>query len=355
MSKKNQTQEIIDANTFSLDLLTFDGPDDSDMWTDQYPFIQWNNREKAWEFPLKYWAGTEIETAHELIEVDHGEDTEYGFLLPEINVSIVAWRFTWERQGADGQMEYSATPSFTSGERWSKRYNFLAIVQEVGSDDPAIITAKGYTGEYLYNALNQGRKRTLKMVRKLTGKDFPGYLFWTTLAAGEKRMAGKDKKSPIYPPAPIAFNISELDQDGIANLIQSLYIGDELASLIGGSLYSEGQKWAVDVPERLALSARSEGAEIAAEILPGGVLWLPDLADRKKSDWIDCGMSIPDLFDHREHASNAFAKVLRSQGLANAAPPNQWEAWRTELERRWAEKFTRNEAEEVEQFLANGG
>lgn len=351
-AKKEANEVIFNPDEFlnNVGLDNFNGPDDADLWADQYPYIQWNNSAKQWEFPLKHWAGSNIETDHELIEVDHGEETEHGFLLPEINVSIVAWRFTWEKLGEDGKMVYSAQPIFNNGEKWSKRYNFLCLVRETGDDDPAIITAKGYTGEFLYNALNQGRKRTLKLARKLTNKQFPGYLFWIPLAAGNKRVVGKEQKSAIYPPASMAYDIHELDQEGLANLLSALYIGDEFKGLIASYLFDEGQKWAVDIPQRPALSAGE--TEPKAEILPGGVLWLPDLSDKKRPQWIELALSIPDLFNERTHASNAFAKCLRDNGLGNASPARQWEAWRTELEKRFTEKAVADEAIETERMLA---
>ena len=359
MSKRKNEDLIIDDQSNPLALLEgleFDGPDDSDMWTDQYPFIQWNNSEKKWEFPLKHWAGTQMEQDYELIEVDHGQEIEHGFLLDTIHISVVAWRYTWECQGDDGKMVYSLKPDFDSGQRWSKRYNFLCLVQETGDDDPVIITAKGYTGEFLYNALNQGRKRILKLARHLTGRQFPGYLFWLPVTAGEKRLVGKKDKSAIYPPAPVIQDISELDTDGLSNLLNSLYVGDELKGLLTGYLYQDGQQWASENTDRLqVLPAGGDNQSSLAEILPGDILLLPDLSNRKRSEWIECAMSIPGLFDHRSHASNAFAKALRDRNAGGVSLDRQWDIWRADLERRWNEKKADDDAVQVEMMLQNGG
>lgn len=353
MSKPKNKQEKQQEIIFDLATMTLDIPDDGDMWTDKHPFVQWNNREKSWEFPLKYWAGSTIEMEYELVEVDHGAEVEHGFLLDTIHISVIAWRYTWERPGEGGRMIYSASPDFEASNEWSKRYNFLCLIRETGDDEPTIITAKGYTGEFLYNALNQGRKRTLKLARKLTGRQFPGYLFWIPLTAGEKRMVGKEQKSPIYPPAPIAYEVNELDTEGLSDLLQSLYVGDNIKALFASYLYTDGQTWATEITGRLEALPSGKEKPIA-EILPGGILWLPDLSKSKRGDWIDCAMTIPDLFQHHSHASNAFAKVLRSQGLGGASQDRQWEAWRVDLERRWNEKLETDEAVAVEMQLRNG-
>lgn len=336
--KVKQEEILIDPLGFLDD---FDGPPDDEIWAEQYPFVQWNNRERKWEFPLKHWAGSAIEAEYDLVEVDHGSETEHGFLLDTIHVSALPWRYAWERQGDDGRMIYSAQPNFDNGERWSKRYNFMCLIRETGDDTPVIITARGYTGQFLYNAINQARNRILKIAQKVTGRRFPGYLFWIPLTAGEKRLVGKEQKSAIYPPVPLAYDVGDLGEEGVNDLLRALYIGDELREVVAGYLFSEAQSWAIEPGQQQALLQAGSNEEPRAEVLPGDVLWLPDLSAHSRPNWIECAMSIPNLFDNRSHCSNAFAKVLRSQGLANAPLDRQWEAWRTELEKRWAEKLAK--------------
>lgn len=355
MTKQKKNDVILNEELDGLDgLADFAGPDDSDMWTDQYPFVQWSNNEKKWEFPLKHWAGSRIESEHKLVEVDHGAEREPGFLLDMIHVAVVAWRYTWERMGNDGRMVYAAQPDFEGGQKWSKRYNFLCLIRETGDSDPCIITAKGFTGEYLYNALNQGRKRTLKIAQKLYGKRFPGYLFWIPLVAGDKRMVGNETKSAIYPPVAVASEISEADTDGLANLLSALYIGADLKELFASYLYDEGQKWVEDVPQRLALT--SGEPEAKAMVLPGGVLHTPDLSEAKVTEWMKMALSLEiegrPLFDHSSHCNNAFSKMLRQKGLDRSPDISaKWEAWRDELQRRIDERIGSEEATQTELML----
>lgn len=364
MSKQSKAakNEVIlndDSNNPLGFLDQFDGPDDSDLWQETYAFVQWNNRAKAWEFPIKHWAGTAIEANNEITEVDHnnGVDTEHSVLIDIIHVSVIAWRYTWEKPNLDGKPTYALRP--VEGEKgWRKRYNFLCLIKESESDEPCIITARSFTGEYMYNALMNFRKKILKTAQRASGNKLPGYIFWTPLTAGEKLMVGKEQKSAIYPPVAIVDDVSELDDEGIANLLQSLYIGDELAAVIRGGLFTEGQSWATEHRDKLQLpSGNNVGTvDIQAEVLPGGMLYLPDLSKEKRAKWIDCAMTIDGLFNSPTHASNALSKCLRdNRGKYSSNDTVQmWEVWRVELEKRVAEKHETDEAVERQAMLAAG-
>lgn len=352
MSNQDLMIDIFDFN--------FDGPDDADQWQSQYPPIQWNNKEKAWEFPLNHWAGTAIESGHEMVMVDHGENDEAGFLLPVINVSVIAHRSVWETQGPEGDMIYSQNPDFSAA-RWSKRYNFLVVCQEAGTMEPCIITVRGYTGEALFDAISQGRKRTVNMVKQLTGKALPGYLFWLTLSAGAKRMVGKEAKSAIYPPACLAHDISGLDKQGLIALLQALYVGDALRDMYTAGLYDQGQQWSTETPRVNALPAPAAVPQIEAgqrrmvEIDDAGTLIFDDLSASGKGAWIDCAMEIPDLFKDRGQAMGAFATAMRVKGLSGIPPsPEQWAAWREWLTGKWYEKMDELESVRREAELRGG-
>jgi hypothetical protein len=74
---------------------------------------------------------------------------------------------------------------------------------------------------------------------------------------------------------------------------------------------------------------------IKAVVLDDESLHIPDLSEAKEKDWITCAVSIPNLFGHRNHASRAFAKVLRDKHLQRAKPAAKWEAWKAEISERW--------------------
>lgn len=364
-AKKNAKakQEVIlnnDENPLGF-LDDFDGPSDDELWAETYNYVQWNNPERKWEFPLKHWAGSAIEQNYEISEVYHnnGQDTEHSVLIDVIHISVVAWRYTWEKfNEADGKMMYATRP--VEGEAgWRKRYNFLALVKEAETDEACIITARSFTGEYIYNAIMQFRKKILKLASRMSGgKRLPGYLFWIPLTAGDRVMVGKEQKSAIFPPVAMVDDISELDDDGITYLLQSLYIGEDLKSLIAGQLFNEGQQWANEYREQAQLGggdAKALPVSAEAIVLDGGLLYMPDLSAEKPPKWIDCAMSIPGLFNHREHASNALAKVLRQNrhktGNDMAA---QWEVFREDIERRYAEKVDLESSIEREKLLREG-
>lgn len=359
-TQDTQDQEVILENDPLSFLHSFVGPDDSEMWADRYPIIQWNNPEKKWELPIKYWGGTRLEQEHEAVEVEHdnGQSIELSILAEELNIAVIAWRYSWEKRTDDGRKIYTA--QFPEGEEgWNKRYHFLCLLKEAGTDEPALITVRGHTGEFLYNAIYQFRRRITKLAARASGdnRTFPGYMFWIPLVGGEKRMVGGDKKSAIYPPVAVVNDISELDDEGVATLLQSLYIGDELMAIITGDLFNEGQAWVDEHKQRLLTGSNGSTPgqqSVKAEILPGNVLVLPDLSDGEPRDWIACAMSTG-LFDEESTASSAFARVLRRRpGLIKKPGSEQWAAFQAELEKRWQEKVEREEAIERERMLQAG-
>jgi hypothetical protein len=332
-----------------LDFLDWQAPDDH-LDPEQYPWLQWNNSAARWEFPLEHWGGTKIDTENETVEVVHnfGQDTEPGMLLDCIHISVIAQREVWEGEDEAGKRFYSAV--YEKGMR--KRYNFLVIVQEAETFDLAVITARSYTGGYIKNAIKQHRSTVLKLASKMAGGTrFPTYMFWLPLIAGEKVYVGSEKKSEIQPPMPIYNDLSALDQQGTIDLVKSLYIGNDLRDAIQEYLFGQGQAWVTEA-QQMRLQATNDAN---AQILPGDVLYLPDLSDKRPPAWINCAAGIPGVFDNRQHASNAFAKLLRDKGLGSALAQQQWEAWREEIERRFNDKAAEREAIETQRMLQNGG
>lgn len=327
----------------------FNGPSDTDQWEGDYRVIQWNNSQMMAELSQRNWVGSEIEINYPLVDIEHGETGEVnepGFLLETINLSIFAHRSIWEAKGADGMM-YTQTPAFGNGSpKWNKRYNFLAILQEAGDYEPVILTAKAHTGQFIYKAISQARKRTIGLVQRLTGRDLPGYLFWITLASpGKKgkRIVGSEIKNAIYPPVALAHDISKLKKPGIIALLKSLYVGDDIRDMYTSGLYEQGQAWAeqAQVQALLPAPAGNETPETDAtdaQILADGTLWLPDLSAATPRQMKDCGFSTG-LFEHQNHADRAFSKSMRDKLIPSDSPILQWEVWRVELENRQAKKL----------------
>lgn len=330
MSKQKQ-ELILGDDDGGLGFLDWQAPDDQ-IDAEEYPYLQWSNEEKAWEFPLKHWAGTQIDQDHktDIVLHDSGQSEEPGMLLNIIHIAVIASRTTWEKW-EDGQRTFSAT--YQAG--YSKRYNFMVIVREAESNEPAIITMSGYTGGYLESAIRAHRGSILKMASKLAkGVRFPDYMFWLPLTAGEKVFVGKgEKRSAIYPPVTVYNDISQLAQSGIVDIVKALYIGDTLRDQISDFLHPQGQEWAAE-HQQGQLPAPQDGPAL---LLPGGILVLPDLSARSEVQWINMAFEIKGMFNARRHVGNAFLDMLRKKGLEGATKAQQWEGWRDELKARAAE------------------
>lgn len=334
MAKAKEVEQEVEvilndgADDDGLDFLNWQAPPEQ-LDADSYPYIQWSNDHKMFEFPLKHWTGTVFEKDYEIAEIKHrqGQEIELGALVPQIHVAVIAYRTAWEQE-EDGRKIYSADyqPGMT------KRYHFFCLVKEADTLEPAIITLHGYTGQYLQGALKVHQKTILKMASKYAGGNkFPLYYFWIPLQAGGEAYVGKEKQSKIFPPAAIY----EIDGMTEPEILKALYIGNEYRDAIQNYLYNESQGWIDDrEQQQLRLTAGST-VSTQAEILPGGILVLPDLSDQKRETWIDLGYSIPGLFEDREAASKAFSKMLRTKGLTRDTRADQWEAWREYLEERF--------------------
>lgn len=356
--KKNQRTEEVevilnDDNPDDLGFGDWQAPDDQ-LDAEIYPFAQWNNNEAKWEFPLEHWGGSLIDQNYDTVEVAHdfGQSTEPAMLVPVIHIAVIAQRVTWEKNEPDGKRVYSAT--YEKG--MHKRYNFLCLIKETESPDPVIITARSYTGSYIQNAIKQHRSSVLKMASRLTkGMRYPTYMFWLPLVAAPKKvLVGGEKKSPIQPPVPAFEDLAGISQAGITDLVKSLYIGNEYRDIISEYLYPEGESWANEY-QQLQLAA-GNGGDISneAQVLPGGILLLPDLSTKKEKEWVTCAMSIPGLFTADQHASNALGKFLReNRHLSNNA--DKWEAFSKEITARFDEMTENNRTVEVEMQLQAGG
>ena len=337
-SKKTQDQEVFEG----LDFLSgFMGPDDSEMWPEKFRRLQWNNNEKAWEAPSKFWAGTVLESSSKIVEIDHGEKSEPGTLHKALNFAFIAQREMWEREGLDGRIEYASRyePDFSS------RIHFLALVKESEESMPVVITVGGYTAATMQAQYAQYRNAIRNATMTLQGRAAPGYLFWCEMQAGEKQMVGKEKqKSAIYPPTAVMPDLL----GSLVEALEALFIGNHLANLIASALYSEGQQWAQEQP-LLPAQASNGNDNSMVEVLPGGVLvFREDVTDWRKM--IKCALDLG-LFTEETDASRAFAKFSRKNLLARSEPGKQWERWQTHLQEMYIEHLERAEAIQREQEL----
>lgn len=328
-----------------LDFLNdFAGPDDSEMWPEKYRRLQWNNQEKAWEAPSKFWAGTILEaSAKKITNIDHGDREEPGTLHSTLTFAFLAQREMWEREGFDGRIEYSAhyEPGFKS------RVHFLVLVKESEEIAPVVVTVGGYTAGSMQAQYSQYRNAIRNTTATLQGRPAPGYLFWCEMTAGGKQMVGNDKKSAIYPPTAVMPDL----HDSPAEALQSLYIGDTLATLISNALFSEGQQWAQDHPQLLT-DGRANSNSTLVEVFPGGVLeFKEDVTDRGKM--IQAALDL-ELFTGETEASNAFSRFLRAPGilLARASAAEQWVGWQAHLTELYIEQLEAAEIVERQQMLA---
>lgn len=335
---KQQDQVLVNDDMDGLDFLFSGdvGPDDSDLWQERYKIIQWNNEEKHWEFPLKHWAGTFIEQNFDVQDILHnmGQATESGMLVPEISLSVLSYRTTWETY-QDDKVIYSPKPG--NDGKWSKRYNFLVMlkVEDWVCDEPCVVTIKGHTGAFLESGLNGYRKKMIQAGLALSGNKMPGYVYWCALIAGDAQLVGKKEKSKIYPPTPLVDSMTDLDNEAIAVLLRTAYIGKELHERIKSALFDEAESWRTEHINAPQLgSGEPESKEVT--VFGDGVLLFPDLSRSNKETWLECAMSIPGLFNHSRHAGNALGKVLGKVGYS-APKADQWEAFRTDLERRYNE------------------
>ena len=357
MTRKKKVEEVEvilnDAPADTLSFLDWQAPDDQ-LDAEVYPFAQWNNNEAQWEFPLEHWGGSQIDQDYDTVEVAHdfGQSTEPAMLVPVIHIAVIAQRMTWEKIELDGKRSYSAT--YEKG--MHKRYNFLCLIKETESPDPVIITARSYTGSYIQNAIKQHRSSVLKMASRIgRGTRYPTYMFWLPLVAATKKvLVGGEKKSPIQPPVPAFDDLTSISQAGVTDLVKSLYIGDEYRQIINEYLYPEGQTWAKEYQQLQLTGGNGNGVSNEAEVLPGGVLILPDLSKKGPKEWVTCAMSIPGLFNVDQHASNMLAKFLRSnRHLSNNA--SQWEAFSEEVKARFEKMTEEQRVNEVEMQLQSGG
>lgn len=323
----------------------------TDIWGSRYLPIQWQNPLGLWEAVLELWGGSMLELLHEVSQVRHGSKMIDGFLLESISIAPFAIKIHWGYKDASGKYIMAKEP-LDKINPWRSRVHILALMKEAEDLTPVIITAGSNTGKHLLANIGAGQRRIKNMLKRIGRPNVPAYLFWMEMVAGKPMDVGEgEETSTICPPvAPAPQDIHKMTPKAIAKYLTDLYVGHNIRDLFNDGLLAEGQEWSVKQPERLVLSDGNGGngnalpapSEINVSVLPDGLLWFPDLSAAKQPAMIDCGFSAPGLFEHREHAANAFAKVVRENRLGGADNATQWEAWRVEIEACWADKMAQD-------------
>lgn len=345
-TKKNQTKtpepEVIFGDE-PLKFLNWSGPVVDLLEADGWRYVQWNNdREGLWEFPLKHWAGTTVvEKFGPVEDIEHGLDEvviEPGVLTSGIHIAIIADREVWERK-IDGKRVFSTT--YQKG--MSKRYHVLAIVKESDIMEPVILTVRGYTGDYLRQAIRAYKQTILTSAITLAGgRPLPTYMFWANLQAGDVQRVGSSKKSRIHPPSLVIPETQDF-----AGLLDDLYVGDDLMAMIDGLVLTEYTTWSEAwQPQNLleATNGTDEDIKLVANILDGGELEPVDLSGYDKGDWMRFAVSTR-LYEDTTEAQNAYAKMMRNAKVrVNCkTDADRWFAWFDLLNQQSMERTNRDE------------
>jgi hypothetical protein len=301
-----------------------------------------------------------LEFEYEVVQVRHSANMVDGFLLDSISIAPFAYKIHWGYRDASGKYIMAEQP-LDDINPWRSRVHILALIKEAESMMPVILTAGSNTGKHLLANVRQGQRRIENMLKRIGHAGVPPHLFWMEMIAGRPLEVGEgEATSTICPPIAVApANIHKMTQKAIAKYLTNIYVGNDIKDIFNNGLWDEGQEWAVKQPERLLLDDGTNGGDnvalppplIEAVLLDDGSLHIPDLSQASRAQMKKCGMSIPGLFEHSNHADRAFAKVMRQKRIGGASKSIQWEAWRVELETRWADKVALEESQNFEAEL----
>lgn len=349
MAKAKSTKNEVVVDIFDEIEVAQGAQEAVDIWGSEYLPIQWQNPLGLWEAPLQYWAGSMLELSTEVSQVQHGANMVSSFLLKSISIAPFAPpKVHWGYRDAEGKY-IMAKERMDSVNPWRSRVHILCLMKEAESMTPVILTAGSNTGKHLLANVSAGQLRIKNMLKKIGRPAVLPCFFWMEMVKGVPVKVGEgEESSTICPPtAPPPKNIHKMKPPQIAKHLTDIYVGQDIRDLFNDGLLAEGQEWFVKQPERLRLGDGNGGDSAAllpvltkAAVSDDGTLFIPDLSESKPPTMIDCGISIPGLFDHRNHAANAFAKMLTQKRLGSASDAVKWEAWKQELEARWAHKIS---------------
>jgi hypothetical protein len=368
MTKKEVITNIFD------EIAPVEGQETVDIWGDTYLPVQWQNLLGKWECPLEHWGGSMLEFEYEIEQVRHQANMVDGFLLDSISIAPFAYKVHWGYRNGEGQYIMAEQP-LDDVNPWRSRVHILALMKEAQSVTPVILTAGSNTGKHLLANVRQGQRRIANMLKRIDRPGIPTHLFWMEMIAGKPVEVGEgEATSTICPPVTVApANVHKMTPKVIAKYLTGLYVGHDIKGIFDDVLWDEGQEWAAKQPERLLLDDGTNGGDnvalppplieavlldgdnvalppplIEAVLLDDGSLHIPDLSEAKEKDWITCAMSIPGLFNHRNHANRAFSKMLRDRHLQRASKAAQWEAWKIILVERWRDLEALNDSQNRE-------
>lgn len=239
--------------TNDLGFLGWNAPEDQ-VEEVSLPYIQWFNGKAfyrsvspllasgGWELPFDPW-GTILGNTHQVLDIPHGENNlEPGYILPVLHIAQIATRFTWEHWDGS-QMQYSKT--YQPGYRG--RLNVFCLVKELGTIEPLMLTLKGMVGKAYGDTAKTFRNSVIKAAAQLgQNSRYPQYMFWMPVTVSSPVTVGSGQNTSQITPPTIGWDanaVSSQDQGAVANVLKSLYIGDELRDLIAGDLYAQGQEW----------------------------------------------------------------------------------------------------------------
>ncbi len=358
-AKKQETNEVNEVETnVVFDVLgEIDGDNFQEaapLATKRYRLVQFNNNEKIFELTAAEWGGSMIELLYSAVEIPHEERDISGYPFGSISIAPFAWRMIWEAKLPDGSKEYTDKPNFSNGKKWSSRYNILCLLKEAESLEPVVITVRGFNGERMYNSIQQGQARIRNVLKKIGRPQLPAYLFWMEMIPGKREMAGKEKKSAIFPPTVAAPILNGMTDRQLLDWLISCYVGHDIKDLFADNLFDEGQRWTIEKNAPiLALEDGGNGTPalpsgLSVSIAADGSIVFPVLEKGRTKSWVDVGYSIPDLFESREAANQEFSNVMK---LAKPMHGEEYTVWQRHLETLWADKTTLEE--EVARELMN--
>jgi hypothetical protein len=295
--------------------------------------IQHNNNERRFQLPLEFWGGSDLEFTNPIENVAHEGNGAIvpSFLLDQITILYISHRLYWQTgEGAEYQIsnEYQ-------GEGWKSRLQIFCLLKEAEDFIPCVLTVGSLTAKATEQAIRTGQLRIKTMLRRIGYGDREERLFWMTLVIpGTPTSAsnGDGKQKNIYPPTVLAPEVYKMSKKNIADYLVEIYAGQDIKDVFSDGLRAEGEQWALSASSRLQLvSGPLPPVSVKAVVLVDGSLHLPDLSNATQKQMIECGMSIPGIFNHERHAGRAFGKVIKS-GSSKAV---QWDAWKAQLLKYW--------------------
>jgi len=236
-----------------------------------FPFIQWVNGQKAFArlHPVLGTGGWAMQETNVLGELgwDRGDlphkngDTTPCYFAQTLNFALIAEKFRWFLTNAQtGQTEY--LEKYQPGARG--KYQVLVAVKEAGDlqGEPWMLTVKGMTAKYLYDAFKMYRSKLLPFAATLSKKRLPLYAFWCAISAGAPITVGTaPNTSVITPPAMIVPEMS--NKEAVTGFLVEQFVGQDNITRFS-MWWTLAQDWAKDKPKTETAEAPAEQSDETA-------------------------------------------------------------------------------------------